>query len=306
MRRCPKCGAEYGDADIRTMCGSCLVSLVPGGAAASETAPAAAGPVSFGPGAMEPLVAPPPLINVTVTMPEVSLPPIPEVPQIPSPPGAPEQEPGPIEPPLTPQPNPNVPPPFIPLPQPAPVPAPVPTPGPEPQPQPSPMPQPQPAPRPEPGHGADVAPLTMQPMNPGSLPGYKTRAALYGIAAGVCGFITITFLYGVAAEDFNLGTLLLLSGLCWLTVYLIRQAIYASAIESAKIIVKHSGQLGATLPVEVSVGCLRDITVTDAEITLTAEERAISGGGSGKSRSTYSHVLHTAKVPLKATGQWIG
>ena len=354
MRCCPKCGARFEDSDIRSMCGSCMVSLVPlkdDPAAASQMD--APGPISVGP------IAPfmPDIPPVTVAMPEMSVPdmrlpdiPMPAMPpEVPAAPGTPEPQPGPIPSPFTPQPEPDYPQPTI-IPEPEPQPAPMPTPS-EPPPEPVPVAE---AVAPSPsseqphvpyqqtalpnlltGNAAKIpeAPKPAMARQSGSAPAVRTqrpagtplagktadniaatRRALtaeeegssrsvsigQAVLAGIALLIAFLVLINTDEDNFNLFTLVLIGGFVTLAIYLIRQAIYHSAIQSVKFTTHANPRLGGPLRFDVYIGAMRKLPVTDASITITGRERAVQG--SGKSQSSYLHTIFSRTIPIGLPG----
>lgn len=328
MRKCPKCGAEYADTDFRTLCSNCMVNLehMP------STAPAPAvstGPIQMG-GPDSLLSAPAPIIPTTITLPEIKVPemivPLGGAITMPAPPPAggamapaqlpaaldetlPELEivlepesapaPGPYRPPLTPQPNPAVPqPPILPMPAPdqepemepaVPVPAPVPMP--RPTPQPVPMPEPN-----EPAPSARVG----EALKPEEMASGRSAFGLYLFFGFVSG--TICFLLFPHLDNpFNI---FLLVGLGWLTYYLFRQALYRSAVSTVAVAPTRRLRLGDPVPLQAVVSVARDLAVTDVEITLTGQERAVRGEGKGS--TTYRHTFYEKKVRIPAPPAWAG
>ncbi|MHB9130256.1 MAG: vacuolar protein sorting-associated family 26 protein [Armatimonadota bacterium] len=309
MRKCPKCGAEFTDNDLRTMCSSCLVNLVQVDEPSPLDVMAIAGPISVGPSA-----PPSPVLATTIVMPEIeirmpeiaipsaSVPLLPEVPQIRPP--APAEVPGPFPSPVTPQPEPDEPQPGIPMPQPAPVPVPAPQPGPAPMPQPQPVPQPAPMPLPpDPTQPSSQAPTIQfrRRLSPEEINSGNIQPVLFVIASCLCGLFTLIALFGTAAEDFSFLNLLLLGAFSTLTIFCIRQAIYRSTIGEVKVSPLRPPRLGASLPVEVVLHTLREIPVTDVELTITGIERLVSGNGRSE---TYRHTFYSHTVPLVQSGQW--
>jgi len=295
MRKCPKCGAKYEDADFRTLCSMCMVDLVvdtaPPAGELFDDGPIAMGPVSIGGPVSSPVAI---ITPVEMAIPEIAPPPIPEVPQIPAPPPSPEQQPGPMPSPLTPQPDPGQPQPqIIPEPQPAPVPAPMPAP------QPTPTPQPLPPDPTQPAGNTQIVPL-----RPEELATSKVRSFFFGVLAAVCGIITLSALRSINGEEFGILQLLVLGGLVALTIYLVRQAIFYGAIHRVNLISLKDPRLGAVLPVQVIIATVRDLPVDGMTLTLTAEERAVSG--TGKSQVVQRNILYTHETRVPVPNHWPG
>lgn len=326
MRKCPKCGAEYADTDFRTLCSYCMVSLKEA-SAATPVAGTPAGPIQVG-GPESAQSAPAPIIPATIAMPEVT---IPEM-AMPAPPASveiaepdapaeilpqrdtevepaleivlepePEQEPevarrpGPYRRPLTPQPNPAVPqPPIIPEPEPNPETEPaVPVPVPAPRPAPQPTPEPQPA---EPVPSARVG----EALKPDELASSRSAFGAYLFFGFLSGTVCLLLLPNLDRPF----TLLLLAGLGWLTYYLLRQALYRGAIGAVKVAPLRRLELGETAPLEAVVSVVRDLAVTDVEITLTGQERAVRG--EGKNATTHRHTFYEKTVRIPAPAAWAG
>ncbi|MHB0937268.1 MAG: hypothetical protein ACYC6A_12840 [Armatimonadota bacterium] len=312
MRKCPKCGEQYADTDFRTLCSNCMVSLEQ----ASSTAPAAvapAGPIQVG-GPESALSAPAPIIPTTITMPEIVVPEMTVPPgsgiAMPAPPAAPEEtppeleivlepedapKPGPYRPPLTPQPNPAVPqPPFLPMPEREPelepsVPAPAP----------APRRTPQPVPTPEPGEPAPSARLG-DVLKPDELNSNRSAFGVYLFF----GFVTGTICFLLLPHLDNPFNLFLLAGLGWLTYYLFRQALYRSAVSAVAVAPTRRLRLGDPVPLHAIISVVRDLAVTDAEITLIGEERAVRGEGKGS--TTYRNTFYEKKVRIPTPPSWTG
>lgn len=283
MRKCPKCGTGYADTDFRTICGACMVDLVP----VADDAPLAS-EVQSGPVALDVLApAPAPIITVTiptveVAIPEISPPHMPNIPGLPE--GEPaEPEPGPIPSPVTPQPNPNpAVPPLIPLPQPTPVPVPVP-----------------PAPA-QPAANDTVGRriVTLEDSQ-------RSRASttLYTFWSVICGGGTVfLFLPLWLRGDAGFFGFLLSAGGTIATVACIRHAIYTQTISNATVTTVTPPRLGGPLLLRVAIGSLRNIEVTAAEVVVEAQETAVRG--SGKSRSTYRHTAFSRQIALPLPRQW--
>lgn len=310
MRCCPKCGEKYDDHDIRTLCSSCLVSLI----SCDETEDSSvsvshAGPITVGsPISMETMTMPTAMTTLpTITIPEVRLPEIPEptipteVPQIPPAPSQPTIAPD--TPPLMPQPDPDYPQPTI-------IPEPTPMPVPPQQPQ-EPMPV-APAPAQQ-AHPVDDIPSSQikrenakgKPQqyltNDEQIMG-KLSSVLYAIMGGIVCLIAVVNLFSTRAEDFGFWTLVVNGGLLFLGVYLVRQAIYRSVIQRAKLVVVGTPCLGKVLCFDATIGVLRTVPVTGGTLTVTAEEEAVSG--SGKSQTTHRRTIFTRTLPLTLPEQW--
>lgn len=298
MRKCPKCGARYGDADFRTLCSNCLVELVHDtGAEVDAEQGEPIGPVS-----VEPVVAVAPMDILTVAIapvevniPEYTPPMMPEVPQIPAPT---PQEPGPIPSPLTPQPDPEEPqPPFIPQPQPAPVPVPSPLPAPTPQPQPVPQPLP-----PEPTQPKGETGPVFQRMQTGDLLASNLISFVLLCLAAVVAIVIYSILRALGPGDFNLIILAVLGGLGWLAVYLVRQASYHAAVHHVTISPQREPRLGAPWPVQVIIAATRPLPITDFTLTLTAEECVLGEDGKKKRHLFYSQTVHLT-APKRLPGE---
>lgn len=305
MRCCPKCGAQYEDTDFRTMCGNCLVSLVASTAPAEPSEMAQVGPII----ASSPL--PTITSSATMTLPEITVPtmtvpeieqPIPptEVPQIPPP----QPEPAPTPNPTEPQP------PVIPAPSPQPVLPPVPTPQPISHPALSPEPKPtvRTAPR------ATVTTPTERkqtdaqekerPLSGEEIGNAMAAVIGFRIGAVVAVVIALISLFNTTSSEFTFFTLIFDGGLIGLSVYLIRQAIYRSAIQRVKLVQLPGTQLGSMLCFDLLVGVLRTIPITESELRITAEE--FTERGSGKNRTTTQQTIFSRTIPVCPPGQWPG
>ena len=310
MRKCPKCGAEYADTDFRTLCSNCMVNLEKV-SAATPAASVPAGPIQVG-GPDSTLSAPAPIIPATIVMPEVT---IPEM-AMPAPPASveitvpdappdleivlePEPEvarrPGPYRRPLTPQPNPNIPqPPIFPGTEPDPETEPA-----VPVPVPMPRPTPQPAPEPEPAEPVPSARVG-EALKPEEMTSGRSAFGVYLFF----GFVTGTVCFLLFPHLDNFFNILVLVGLGWLTYYLFRQALYRSAISAVAVAPTRRLGLGEAAPLQAVVSVVRDLAVTDVEITLTGQERAVRG--EGKNSSTYRHTFYEKKVRIPAPPAWTG
>ena len=302
MRTCPKCGAEYADTDFRTLCGYCMSSLAPATAIPSTETPASR-PVQVGGEQSATSVIPITVPLPEITVPEFALPwaaPAPEMPVPPQderppaetalePKDAP-RKPGPYRPPLTPQPNPAIPQPLI-----------IPVPEPEREPAvPQPAPVPQPVPWPEPDEPQPTATMgrvmTAEELSTGRL--VYIFYFMAGIGAIVLGLSIVT---QVSGAFWQLGILLLMIAV---TGSLMRKALYHSIIHAVKITAGDQARPGESVPLEVSIGILREVDVSDVELTLTGNERATRGTGS--SATTYRHTFYRRKVRMPAPSRWPG
>jgi len=328
MRKCPKCGAEYADTDFRTLCGYCMSNL----AAASATAPTegapATGPIQVGgpPSAPD---SPAPIIPITITLPEVTVPEmtVPEmtvpvmsapaggaiampapsqggaiaapdiVPSVEAPiapvevtpePVAPGPRPGPYKPPLTPQPNPAIPQPPI-----------IPFPSPEPEREPA-VPVPVPAPMPEPDEPVPTATVGRD-LRPEEFSSSRTTSGFRMFLGFVSGAICF-LLFPHIQESFFI--VIVIAVLGWLTYYFIRQAVYSSAIGSVIIAPTRRLRLKEAVPLEATVTVIRDLAVSDVEVTLVGEERVVKG--SGRSSTTYRHAFDTRRLRIPSPPSWTG
>jgi len=208
-------------------------------------------------------------------------------------------QPGPYRPPLTPQPNPAVPQPPI-LPMPAPDQEPEPEPAvPVPAPVPKPRPTPQPVPMPEPDEPAPSARLG-EALQPAEMTSSRSAFGVYLFF----GFVTGTICFFLFPHLDNLFNIILLIGLGWLTYYLFRQALYRSAVSAVTMAPTRRLRLGDPVPLQAAVSVARDLAVTDVEITLTGQERAVRGEGKGS--TTYRHTFYEKKVRIPAPPAWAG
>lgn len=318
MRCCPKCGDKFEDTDFRTMCPSCMVSLVRASAeSASQASMNQSGPVTVG----MPTPAPTATISMpTITMPEMRMPDIPTPtlpPEVPARPFTPQPAPGPQP---TPPDTPVMPPPdpkqptVIPTPQPAPQPIPQPQPEPQPIPQPKPLEpvpmgrvikpaiQPVTVAKPKPAVESDPSTPVQRTLTADEINSARSAAAGMGFAAAICGFILLIALFNISAESFGFFTLIFFGGWIALVVFLTRQAIFRYSIHNIKVTIPGPTRLGSSLRFEVAVGVLRTLPVTGAELTITATERAQKGSGDSKKVST--HTIFTRTIPIKTPANW--
>jgi hypothetical protein len=320
MRCCPRCGEKYEEHDFRTMCASCMVELVPCAAPSALEEMAAPGPVSVGSAVTARAAegayaayAMPEIVIPKVRLPDIPVPEIPpEVPSIPAPTPEPTPEPAPMPAPEPPTPAPY--PPYTPQPTIIPTPAPEPTPA---RPLPAPVGQQAPAvthpfstplvkdassparasvPAPA-SHGAQVRPLSVEELTAGN-----SRRSGYTILAIVVTLIMSFNLLHRGEEGFSFFTLLLTVGLVALSVYLIRLAIYRSAIQNVNFALASRPCLNEPLQFAVSIGVLRNVTVTDVQLSVIAEERAVQG--SGKTQTVYRNELFRRSIPICPAGPW--
>ncbi len=299
MRKCPRCGTEYADTDFRTMCGSCLVNLVPMEASDTATPKPVTGPVRVE-SANAPVAAIPLTITlVEIVMPELTLPEV-STPELPASPEATLAaqpalpEPGPIPAPLTPQPNPAIPqPPIIPLPSPEQEPVPVPVP----------VPQPQPRPQPDEPHPTAGAPQVRRVLNAAELSEGRGHSTLAGLGAVVVAILLLFQLHGLG-EDFSFFGLLWLGILVAGLIALVRVAIFRSAIHSIKVAPLTPLCLGVVTTIEVTIRTLRELPIDAVQLRFVAEERAEIG--SGKSRRVYTHSLFDRTAGLPTLPRWPG
>lgn len=289
MRVCPKCGAEYAETDIRSMCGSCLVSLVAAKAAPASVATTAdVGPVTLGTSSATPLVLPTiTLPTFEAAMPEIPAPQFPEVPQIPAPqPPLEPVEPGPMPSPLTPQPDPDLPQPtIIPTPQPAPVPVPSPVP-------------------PGPTQPSSSASAVRRRLRAEEVTSGREISAVFSVLGGLAAIIAVVAMTSMRSGNFGPFQVIVPGVFGVLAVLAIRHAIFLGVIRSVKITPKDSIYLGAPLSLDIVIDTLKAVPVTEATITLIGEERAVSGGG--KSKTVYQHTFCTQKVYLPTPAYWPG
>jgi hypothetical protein len=117
----------------------------------------------------------------------------------------------------------------------------------------------------------------------------------------VCGTIALSLLVNPSASIFRF-IFLVLTG--WLTYYFIRQALYRSAVRSVTFAPKDRLRLAEPMPMEAAVTMIREVRVSDVEITLTGEERAVKG--SGKSTTTSRHAFYTQTVRIPSPPSWPG
>jgi len=300
----------------------------------------AAGPIQVGGPAPAPFASPTPVIPITISLPDVVVPemtmpavaplanapdmaPFPELPvapveRMPAPEAVPAPAeaareatapetwvPGPYKPPLTPQPNPTIPqPPIIPetVPQPErePMPSPVPAPMPQPSPMPQPQPMPQPVPQPEPGEPAPTASVG-RALRDEELVSSRSTFWMYLIFGCVCGAIALILLRNPFSSFFKF---IFLVGIGWLAYYLLRQALYRSAVRSVDIKPRRRLRLAEPLPLQAAVEVIREVGVSNVELMLVGEERAVKG--SGKSATTHRHAFYTGSMRIPSPSSWPG
>ncbi len=149
-----------------------------------------------------------------------------------------------------------------------------------------------------------AAPVTARPLTPGAIGAASGRSGGFIFLAFFCGVIALLTLFNTSPGDFNPGTLLVVGGMIMLLIVAVRKAIYYGVIQSAELTPLVLPALGAVVPVRVTIGVLKDIPVTDIEVTLIARERAVSRGGKNDSAST--HELYTQTVRIPAGDIWAG
>jgi hypothetical protein len=150
----------------------------------------------------------------------------------------------------------------------------------------------------------DAPTITAQPLDQNAMLTAKTRSGGFVFLAILCGIITLFTLFGTSPADFSFFTLVLVSVLVIGVIVFLRKAIYYSAIDTVTLKPQYQPVLGAMLPLQVAVDVLKDIPVTDVEVTLTAQERAIDRGS--KSDTTHQHIIYTQTARIPAGGQWTG
>lgn len=328
MRTCQRCGEEYPDTDIRTLCGYCMTPLA--SATPSKPAPSpeplsmpASGamlqPDVMASGAMlQPDVTIPQLsfIELTpadgaqLTMPSIALPAMPEgltlpdapfLPEAPTPVAMPAAEPapqdplvpnkpGPIRRPLTPQPHPDVPqPPLIPEPEEEPEPL-VPVPAPQPVPTPAPTPE-----EPVPVGFTQARALPAEQVSTA-----RAYALFFWLAATTCFFLTLVLLMRGPENGFV--KFLGITATIWGGIALARQARYRGLIHAVTVTPVAPVRLGATVPFRLVVGVLNDAQINSAALVLTGVEKALER--EGKTTTTHVHAFHTKPLQVKTPRVW--
>ncbi|HEX2950402.1 MAG TPA: hypothetical protein VHV83_12700 [Armatimonadota bacterium] len=316
MRCCPKCGEKFDDHDIRTICSTCLESLVPcKDDESSSPLTTASGPITVGTSVATQAMTMPSVTTTlpTISIPEMRIPDIPaptiptEVPQVPPAPAQPQlpQQPEPSAPPITPGPDPDYPQPtVIPEPEPVPTPSPIPTPAP-----PTPTPPPEPVPT---AHAKAIpAGKTPKPTKTSPVQQHLTQdeqstgnfiAVALAIAGGTMGLVAAIHLFTTSPENFGLSTLIFNGLFIFLGVWLIRHSSYRRGILRTKMALLAEPRFGAPLPLEVTIGVLRTIPITEGTLTITADEEAVSGKDNGK--KIYHSNIFTRTVPVKLATRW--
>lgn len=304
MRCCPRCGEKYDDTDIRSMCASCMVSLVP-----VAEAPAATGMDRPGPVALDGAAPTLTVVMPEVRMPEVRMPDLPqpaalpvEVPQLSPPPDAPPA-PEPGEPVPVAQTAPTPPsvdlttllvPPVIPPSPPASSPA---------------------AERPParliapaanagPGKAKAADSIVRRALTAEERGASLTMAVFLSISAFACTIIVLALLVSVSNGGLTFFGFLCLVGLGALDVFLIRQVIYRATVQDARLALTAQPLPGSPLKFDVTVGTLRPFPVSAATVTLEGRERAVHG--SGKSKIEHLHTFFSRALPLSAPPLWPG
>jgi hypothetical protein len=83
-----------------------------------------------------------------------------------------------------------------------------------------------------------------------------------------------------------------------------RASLYQGAIDTVVVEPKADTLLGALLPIDITIAVLRELSVTNAHLTITARERVIKKDGD--SSTTYTHTLFTHTSQMGAPMQWPG
>jgi hypothetical protein len=332
MRTCPKCGAEYADTDIRSMCGYCMTNLPEAGTTSAPAPAEPSGPLSVGAQQMPDLLSggsiitttPPEittLTSVTITPVEIAIPEI-------APPMAPEIPAMPV-PELPPEPNPDAEPTpeTLPEPEPGPTPTPVPSPDPAPVPQPPVIPMPAPAPTPAPP-GPSSAPtpfprpaktepardkfpalsgpqitlgrtLTPQELREGTA---RANGAVSGGVSLIIGALVVLGITGLISNV--IGVVLLF----FVVVFALQHMRKGGGVGEARVQFCEPPALGEKLRLRIGLPVYRLIMGAQVEITVMAEETADRGQGSStRSRETiFSRTQHAAAREPWPAGHEVG
>lgn len=332
MRCCPKCGVRYSDTDIRSMCPSCMVALTPCADEPVRDEMAQSGPVTLQSSASPtmPEISMPaqsmlPDINLPeMHIPEVTLPPTADIsPSEPLPLAA--QPPTPAEVVISPT--------VAPFPQPQRVPE---TPsatakqqGGNPYPStPIIIDRPvqsairRPAPAVEKPRisihtqvekpvasasatkQADIPTSVVRPLSTEEIAKNKSFNTTLTFLATLCAFFALFLLLSTSSANFSFFSFVFLCGFSVLTVFLVRQIIYYSAIQNVKFVPQGQIRLGAPLQFEMTVGVLKNIPIGEAHITISALETTTSG--SGKNSEKHQYLLFKQEIPLRTSKYWPG
>jgi hypothetical protein len=103
-------------------------------------------------------------------------------------------------------------------------------------------------------------------------------------------------------QDFGVGTFIVVGIGVALSIVLVRQAIFHSAIQRVEVSQQGEAILGAPVSFNIDIGLIRDIAITEATLTISAEERATSG--EGKSSTTYRHICFSQAATLEQHAEW--
>lgn len=149
-----------------------------------------------------------------------------------------------------------------------------------------------------------ASPIAQRPLTPGAIGAANGRSGGFVFLAIVCGIIGLVTLFNTSGAEFNPFTIIVVGGMIALCIVCARKSIYYGAIESAQLTPLALPVLGSLLPVQVTIGVLKDLLVTDVEVQLVARERAVRRGG--KSDSTFTHELYTQTARIPADATWAG
>jgi hypothetical protein len=130
----------------------------------------------------------------------------------------------------------------------------------------------------------------------------NSRRSGYTVLAVIVTLILLFSLLYRGEDGFSFFTLLFTVGLVVCCIYLVRAAIYRSAIQSVNFALASRPCLNEPLQFAVSIGVLRNITVTDVQLSVVAEERAVQG--SGKTQTVYRNELFRRSIPICPAGPW--
>lgn len=299
MRVCPKCGTKYEDSDIRSMCGNCMVSLVP--APPEGTTQEVPGPIPYttvySPSTVMPDITLPDIFTPTTAMPMGSTMPGIEMPDVVAPAGmptapTPEAEAAalaeavrqvtPVEDrasaPIPVYVAPVAPPPTYSRPAP---------------PKPSPLVSPLSAPV----VANEAATFTPgRALTPEEMSSARMQSGAFWIAGVIAILIALSALGGGTFFSFLVLALFTLFG-----TLAIRKAISVAAINSVTLAVSGPVPLNGDLGVDIRLAVLRELPITEATLELRAIVESVDRTAKNQKQT---EVIYSTKVQLEAGTRW--
>ncbi len=294
MRVCPKCGTKYEESDIRSMCGNCMVSLVP--APPEGTAQEVPGPIPYttvySPSTVMPDITLPDIFTPTTAMPTSSMMPGIEMPDVVAPAGMPTaptpeakaaalaevvrqvtsvQDRAPAPPPV-----------FV---------APVPPP-------PS-YTRPAPPKPPLPATNITEGAATFTPgraLTPEEMSSARMQSGAFWITGVIAILIALSALSGGTFFSFLMLALFTLLG-----TLAIRKAISVAAINSVTLAISGPVALNGDLGVDIRLAVLKELPITEATLELRAIVESVDHKAKNQKQT---EVIYSTKVQLEAGTRW--